>query len=120
MRCLSIAGVATWLVASVSGQDLFLPAIDALPLKREGSAAPPPPAAGIDAHVLDVSLGHGAGGVVIDCHYQVGGAESTEWKFIGKQVTQPSGRTDLFTSKLEAGVYRITYNVGDYFAKSNR
>mmetsp|Transcript_1619 Transcript_1619/g.2714 ORF Transcript_1619/g.2714 Transcript_1619/m.2714 type:complete len:140 (+) Transcript_1619:60-479(+) len=93
------------LVSIASAQDLFL---------RD-------PPTGIDAHVLDTTEGHGAEGVKIDCHYQVGTKDGEQqWEYVSTQTTQPSGRTDLFTSTLKAGVYRLTYKVGDYYKAKNK
>merc|ERR1712187_315157 len=70
---------------------------------------------GIDAHVLDVGLGKGGEGVKVDLDFKRG----SSWEPVAQQTTQPSGRTDLFTSKLEAGIYRLTFHTGDYFDKRN-
>merc|ERR550537_1804385 len=79
------------------------------------------PPTGIDAHVLDTSEGKGAEGVKIDCHYQTGTKDGVQqWRYISTQTTQPSGRTDLFTKSLEAGVYRLTYKVGDYYTAKGK
>lgn len=46
-----------------------------------------------------------------------------QWDYISSQTTQSSGRTDLFAlrnDKLEAATYRLTFQVADYFGKSQR
>mmetsp|Transcript_1405 Transcript_1405/g.3817 ORF Transcript_1405/g.3817 Transcript_1405/m.3817 type:complete len:145 (+) Transcript_1405:78-512(+) len=91
----------------VLGQDLFL---------KSDAQTRALPATGIDAHVLDTSQGAGAEGVQIDLHFQNG----TDWSFVKTQPTQPSGRTDLFCTKLHAGTYRLTFHVEDYFKATGR
>eukprot|EP00933_Yihiella_yeosuensis_P084499 TRINITY_DN99015_c0_g1_i1.p1 TRINITY_DN99015_c0_g1~~TRINITY_DN99015_c0_g1_i1.p1 ORF type:complete len:154 (+),score=22.57 TRINITY_DN99015_c0_g1_i1:38-499(+) len=81
------------------------------------------PQPGIDAHVLDITLGRGAGGVMIDLHYKsASGSDQGEpsWQHISTRTTEASGRTDSFTTSLQAGVYRMTYKVEDYFLSSKR
>ena len=70
---------------------------------------------GISTHVLDTSKGRPAQGVrVILEHMQKGG------KFVaaGEGITDDNGRIPQLLSGgvgLQAGVYRLTFYVGDYF-----
>ncbi len=69
----------------------------------------------ITTHVLDTSLGRPAAGIRVELEY--GGA------LIGSGVTNADGRVrDLLPegAALSEGVYRLTFAVGDYFAKASR
>jgi 5-hydroxyisourate hydrolase len=69
---------------------------------------------GITTHVLDTSRGRPAGGVVVKLEI-----ESGAWQQIGQGVTDADGRArDLLPEGflLQAGVYRLTFATGPYFA----
>lgn len=69
----------------------------------------------ITTHVLDTSLGKPAQGIRIELEY--GGA------IVGSGVTDADGRArDLVpkSATLDAGDYRLTFFVGEYFSKANR
>ena len=69
----------------------------------------------ITTHVLDTSLGKPAQGIRIELEY--GGA------IVGSGVTDADGRArDLVpkSATLDAGDYRLTFLVGEYFSKANR
>lgn len=70
---------------------------------------------GITTHVLDTSRGRPAGGVVVRLAIEKSGA----WSQIGEGATDADGRArDLLPDDfaLEAGVYRLTFETGPYFA----
>lgn len=70
---------------------------------------------GITTHVLDTSRGRPAEGVPATLELESAGG----WKLIGKGVTNSDGRiTDLVAkdSDLSAGVYRLIFDTGKYFA----
>ena len=69
----------------------------------------------ITTHVLDTSLGKPAAGIRIELEY--GGA------IVGSGVTDADGRARDLVAKsatLDAGDYRLTFFVGEYFSKANR
>jgi len=69
----------------------------------------------ITTHVLDTSLGKPAQGIRIELEY--GGA------IVGSGVTNADGRAHDLVPKsatLEAGDYRLTFFVGEYFSKADR
>src|SRR5205085_11857120 len=69
----------------------------------------------ITTHVLDTSLGKPAEGIRIELEY--GGA------IVGSGVTDADGRArDLVpkSATLDAGDYRLTVFVGEYFSRVNR
>jgi 5-hydroxyisourate hydrolase len=67
----------------------------------------------ITTHVLDTALGKPAAGVAVVLERQVG----SEWSELGRGVTDADGRNrSLMTGDLSAGVYRLTFATGAYFA----
>ena len=69
----------------------------------------------ISTHVLDTSLGKPASGIPVELEY--GGA------IVGSGVTDADGRVrDLVASgaSLEAGDYRLRFDVSNYFAQTKR
>eukprot|EP00931_Biecheleriopsis_adriatica_P103495 TRINITY_DN78320_c0_g1_i1.p1 TRINITY_DN78320_c0_g1~~TRINITY_DN78320_c0_g1_i1.p1 ORF type:complete len:162 (+),score=26.04 TRINITY_DN78320_c0_g1_i1:105-590(+) len=82
---------------------------------------PPKMLPGIDAHVLDTSVGAGAGGVKVELHYLSG----ADYVFVAALMSEDSGRTDDFWQRakgnvpLVPGTYRLTFHVGDYYSKKN-
>jgi 5-hydroxyisourate hydrolase len=68
----------------------------------------------ITTHILDVSAGVPAGGVIVTLERQT----LEGWKVIGKGVTDDDGRLrDLLASDviLQAGNYRLNFETGNYF-----
>jgi len=69
---------------------------------------------GITTHVLDTSSGHPAEGVAIRLEKQRG----ESWEMLGKGKTDGNGRLrDLLPPdhSLKPGIYRITFDTGEYF-----
>ena len=67
----------------------------------------------ITTHVLDTALGKPADGVAVVLERQAG----SDWTEIGRGVTDADGRNrSLMTNDLSAGVYRLTFATGPYFA----
>lgn len=69
----------------------------------------------ITTHVLDTSRGRPAEGVPATLAIEAPGG----WKLLGKGTTNADGRiSDLLPEDhlLEAGVYRLVFNTGKYFA----
>ena len=69
----------------------------------------------LSTHVLDVSTGKPAAGVVIELHRRTpnGGME-----LVARAVTNGDGRTDrplLADDALQTGCYEVVFHVGDYF-----
>jgi 5-hydroxyisourate hydrolase len=67
----------------------------------------------ITTHVLDTALGKPAADVAVVLERQAG----SEWTELGRGVTDADGRNrSLMTGDLTAGVYRLTFATGAYFA----
>jgi 5-hydroxyisourate hydrolase len=68
---------------------------------------------GITTHVLDVSIGKPAAGIVVKLDRQTANGD---WETIGIQATDSDGRArDLMTADVTAAVHRLTFEVGPYF-----
>ena len=67
----------------------------------------------ITTHVLDTSRGRPAGAVHVELHRKSG----ENWKTLGAGLTDANGRCDglMGKSQLEAGTYRLLFNVGAYY-----
>ena len=73
---------------------------------------------GITTHVLDTSRGRPAGGVPVTLEIETAGG----WKLLGKGTTNEDGRiADLLDgdAPTAAGVYRLIFDTGSYFAGQN-
>jgi 5-hydroxyisourate hydrolase len=72
----------------------------------------------ITTHVLDTSRGTPAAAVRVAVEREAYGA----WKRVAQAETDASGRcaTLLPRGSLEAGAYRLTFDVGSYFQESGR
>ena len=71
---------------------------------------------GITTHVLDTSRGKPAQGVAVVLEAQAGGGG---WRAVGRGETDADGRLRSLLGEgaaVEAGVYRLTFDVGAYFA----
>jgi len=64
----------------------------------------------ISTHILDTTKGLPAGGVPVMLEQQAGSG----WKEIGVDKTNADGRI-VFNCPKEAGVYRLTFHVEDYY-----
>ncbi len=72
----------------------------------------------ISTHVLDTSIGKPAKDMPIRLEKQSG----TNWTILSQSTTNADGRvTNLLgdQSKLEPGIYRMHFNVGEYFKAKN-
>ena len=70
---------------------------------------------GLSTHVLDLAAGRPAVGVVVQLHRRRGG----ETHPVGEYLTDADGRATLLDGEhLEAGGYRLAFEVGDYFQSS--
>lgn len=68
----------------------------------------------LSTHVLDISRGVAARGVVIDLHRVAGEARQP----IVRVTTNADGRTDaplLAGERIEPGIYELTFHAGDYY-----
>ncbi len=68
----------------------------------------------LTTHVLDTAKGKPGAGISIELHRLEDGRE----KFLGRTVTNSDGRTDgplLEGDALVAGLYQLTFSVGEYF-----
>ncbi len=71
----------------------------------------------ITTHVLDTSLGRPAEGVRITLEF----LDGESFREVGEGTTNADGRvTDLLDGELEAGTYKITFHVGEYFDNAGR
>lgn len=67
----------------------------------------------ITTHILDTARGQGAAGVPVQLHSRHGDG----WEQIAHGVTDDNGRiAELGPDALPAGVYRLTFETGTYFA----
>ena len=70
----------------------------------------------ITTHVLDTSRGRPAAGIGVTLEVQ---KEGGDWRAVGRGRTDADGRLKSLTGEGEAlseGVYRLTFETGDYFA----
>jgi len=73
----------------------------------------------ITTHILDTSKGKPAKGITITLQQKNG----TRWKKVGQGVTDDDGRIgDLLADDkvLPAGLYRMIFETGPYFAKQKK
>ena len=73
----------------------------------------------ITTHVLDTARGRPAAGVVVVLEMEQAG----EWRPIGQGVTDADGRVKALLAPgtpLSAGVYRLTFATGTYFARQSQ
>jgi 5-hydroxyisourate hydrolase len=67
----------------------------------------------LSTHVLDTSVGKPASGVGLRLFVE----ENDDWKQIGQGTTDADGRCKGFApDPLAAGVYRLVFKTGEYFA----
>ena len=67
----------------------------------------------ITTHILDVSVGKPATGVLVSLDRQT---SDGQWEKVGSQRTDDDGRArDLISEGFAAGVYRLVFDVGPYF-----
>jgi hydroxyisourate hydrolase len=73
---------------------------------------------GITTHVLDTSLGLPAVGVSITLERSQNGS----WMPVGRGETDADGRLRTLTGEgtIEPGLYRLTFDTGEYFRLSQR
>lgn len=71
----------------------------------------------LSTHILDTALGKPAVDVVIRLEQQIGEG----WEIIAQGVTDVDGRLkDFGQERLAAGRYRLTAEIGEYFAATHR
>lgn len=74
---------------------------------------------GITTHVLDISVGRPASGVVVVLEIR----ENDVWREIGEGKTDHDGRLRTLVPEgklVAAGTYRLTFEVGPYFRRLER
>ena len=72
----------------------------------------------ITTHVLDIASGSPAVGVTVILEMR----QASEWTPIGRGTTDENGRVASLTDDRELipGTYRLTFDVGSYFASTQR
>ena len=71
----------------------------------------------VTTHVLDAAFGAPAVGVAVAFDQQT----PDGWREIGEGATDDDGRIrELGPATLPEGVYRLTFNTGDYFEETQR
>ena len=69
----------------------------------------------ITTHVLDTALGRPAAGLLVTLELR----EGADWRPIGTGATDADGRLGTLTpGAIAAGVYRIGFDTGAYFARA--
>lgn len=74
---------------------------------------------GITTHVLDISIGRPAAGVLVRLDRQT---DAGGWEPVGSQATDSDGRARGLTPEgqsLTAAAYRLSFDVGSYFGDKN-
>ncbi|MBE9375042.1 hydroxyisourate hydrolase [Saccharopolyspora sp. HNM0983] len=67
----------------------------------------------VTTHVLDAAVGRPAAGIAVRLETADGSAE------LGRAATDDDGRArDLGPDRLDAGDYRLTFDTGEYFART--
>lgn len=77
------------------------------------------PAYQLSSHILDITKGAPASGVMIQLEKQ--NEKTHTWAKIDEKITDENGRIGDFlkSDKSNVGIYRLTYLVSDYFKKNN-
>lgn len=73
----------------------------------------------ITTHVLDTSVGRPAAGVAVSIEWW---SQEDGWLSIGGGTTDDDGRVGNLLARevnLSPGLYRITFNTGDYYARTD-
>ncbi|MGA2806490.1 MAG: hydroxyisourate hydrolase [Terracidiphilus sp.] len=70
----------------------------------------------ITTHVLDLALGRPAAGVSVRLEQQESGA----WTAVASGVTDSDGRCGSLKQDAAEGIYRLTFNTGDYLRRQGR
>ena len=70
----------------------------------------------ITTHVLDTALGRPAAGVAVRLEQ----LENSTWSEVGAGATDADGRCRDLAPDAPAGVYRLTFDSGAYFARAGR
>ena len=70
----------------------------------------------ISTHVLDTVLGKPAAGISVRLEKQ----EGDSWAPVSADVTNADGRCRDLARDAQPGVYRLTFDIGNYFRRSNR
>jgi 5-hydroxyisourate hydrolase len=71
----------------------------------------------LSTHVLDISRGAAAGGVVIELHKLSGDGRQP----IVRVTTNADGRTDaplLAGDRIDTGIYELSFHAGDYYRRA--
>lgn len=69
----------------------------------------------ISTHILDTSMGQPAANVVVKLEKQDGVSKS--WKVLSQDKTNLDGRV-VFAIPSEAGKYKLTFGINEYFQKN--
>jgi 5-hydroxyisourate hydrolase len=71
---------------------------------------------GITTHVLDAVLGKPAAGIAVTLVKR----EGTTWSKVATGITDADGRCRDLAQDAAQGVYRLTFDTGDYLARNQR
>jgi 5-hydroxyisourate hydrolase len=69
----------------------------------------------ISTHILDTSIGSPAHGVSVTLEQK----DENQWTLVGSEKTNADGRIVFDCPKVQ-GVYRLTFEIEDYFKKTNQ
>lgn len=70
----------------------------------------------ITTHVLDTVLGKPAAGIAVRLEHQQDG----RWNEVARGETDNDGRCANLASEAASGLYRLTFETGDYFSRHAR
>lgn len=74
----------------------------------------------ITTHVLDTVLGKPATGIVVLLERQDPDQDQVRWTAIAQAETDADGRCQSLAPEAAAGLYRLTFQTGPYFARQAR
>ena len=72
----------------------------------------------ITSHVLDTAAGSPAVGVQVTLDVNRDATDSANWETVATGVTDDDGRTGVLVEDATSGHYRITFDVGTWYAST--
>lgn len=69
----------------------------------------------LSTHVLDTAVGRPAAGLLV----RLERLDGAKWTRLAEKVTDADGRSRQLLEPLTSGVFRLTFDTGDYFRSRN-